>query len=59
MGMQREAPMSPSLKTVCSWCKRVVVDGPAEPVTHGICPVCEVEFRRQLKASLAGVARAR
>jgi hypothetical protein len=28
------------MKTICTWCDRVLQDGPAEPVSHGICPAC-------------------
>jgi hypothetical protein len=37
----RERP----LRKVCAWCDVVLVDGPAEPVTHGICTRCVERMR--------------
>jgi len=31
------------LKTVCAWCGRTLKEGPAYPVSHGICPECRAE----------------
>lgn len=28
------------LKVVCAWCSAVMVEGPAHPVSHGMCPGC-------------------
>ena len=43
--------------TVCAWCKRIKKDGnwiyeePAENamLTHGVCPECAVELRKQIR----------
>lgn len=35
--------MAPRIRTVCSWCKAILVDAPPGPegeVTHGICEAC-------------------
>jgi hypothetical protein len=45
-----------SLTKICAWCKRVQVNGVYKedcrktyrfPITHGICPDCEVKFRAE------------
>lgn len=28
------------MKVVCSWCQRVISEGPDGPASHGICPDC-------------------
>ncbi|MEI8233812.1 MAG: hypothetical protein WCH57_03905 [Verrucomicrobiota bacterium] len=28
------------MKLICAWCKKVIRDGPEEPISHGICPEC-------------------
>ncbi len=28
------------MRTLCAWCGKVLVDGPEEAVSHGICPDC-------------------
>lgn len=28
------------MKVICAWCQRLLRDGPAEPVSHGICSTC-------------------
>lgn len=28
------------IKTLCAWCNVILKDGPAAPVSHGICPAC-------------------
>lgn len=34
----------PALKVVCAWCATVMVDGPPEPISHGICETCIPKF---------------
>lgn len=51
--------MNASVKTICMTCRVTLKDGPEFPVSHGICPKCEAEWRRQAKALLAGMAKAR
>ncbi len=29
------------MKLVCAWCKKIIKDGPPEPVSHGICDTCK------------------
>ncbi len=28
------------MKVVCAWCRKVMKDGPDNPVSHGICEAC-------------------
>ena len=35
------------MKLVCAWCKKVIRDGPDEPVSHGVCPECARRVTRQ------------
>lgn len=28
------------MKTICAWCKDLLVAGPSQPVSHGICENC-------------------
>lgn len=45
-----------TIKTVCAWCNVVLKDGPAEPVSHGICEPCEKKhFPDESTASAAPV----
>ncbi len=32
--------MSNKMKVVCAWCKKVIKQGDAYPVSHGICEDC-------------------
>lgn len=32
------------MRTVCAWCKVVMIAGPSEPTTHGICPSCAEQW---------------
>ena len=36
--------MSAELKVVCSYCKKVVREGPNDNVTHGQCKPCQDKF---------------
>lgn len=39
------------MKTICAWCGGLLADGPAHPVSHGICSACRAELET---SSLAG-----
>lgn len=41
------------LKTVCSWCNAIMVDGPPSPVSHGLCARCSSRINTELDASEA------
>ena len=30
-----------TIKVTCAWCGKVLHDGPAENISHGICDACE------------------
>lgn len=36
------------VKVICAWCKKVLKDGPEEPVSHGICEECEKKLREEV-----------
>jgi hypothetical protein len=38
-----------TIKTICAWCSRLLKDGPAHPVSHGVCPEC---FRKVMGEAL-------
>ena len=39
--------MKSGLKVVCAWCKRVIQEGTGQ-ITHGICPECLAQQRKEL-----------
>lgn len=44
---------APVLRVVCSWCKRVMFQGPpGAETTHGICQPCDDKFRAENGLSL-------
>ncbi len=43
------------MKVVCAWCKGVIKDGPAEPISHGICAECAGNMRRELSKMQAAL----
>lgn len=46
--MDTDTKPSPTLRVVCCSCKAVMVDGPADRVSHGICAACEGPYRAEL-----------
>ena len=38
------------VKVVCAYCGAVMVEGPADPVSHGICAFCELKSPAELDA---------
>lgn len=38
------------MKKVCSWCMKVIVEGPAMPLSHGTCKEC---IKKLLEADAA------
>ena len=35
------------MKKICAWCRCVLQDGPAEPVSHGICAGCAERYFKE------------
>lgn len=47
----------PPLRTICAWCRVVLVEGEgavAREVSHGICPACAEHFRVELSGCAEG-----
>lgn len=42
------------LKTICAWCGRILKEGPADPVSHGICPECRAKIWTEFLAGKGG-----
>jgi hypothetical protein len=38
------------MKTICAWCQRLMTDGPAFPVSHGMCTTCQARLEAELAA---------
>jgi hypothetical protein len=36
------------MKTQCSWCKCIIHPGPEYPISHGICPECAENLRKEI-----------
>jgi len=36
------------MKTICAWCNKVILDGPGEKLSHGICEDCEKAMAEEL-----------
>lgn len=41
------------VKIVCAWCKSVMQEGPAFPVSHGICPECKEKALREVASRVS------
>lgn len=37
------------VKVICAWCGRVLREGPAEPVSHGMCQQCSETWLRGIE----------
>lgn len=38
-----------NLKIVCSWCSKVMKEGPENKVSHGMCTDCEKKLNEELE----------
>ncbi len=45
------------MQRICAWCQRDLgtVPGPEGMVTHGMCTVCEANFRAEIRESCSAV----
>lgn len=38
------------MKVICGWCQIVITEGPAKPVSHGLCTSCCAKWNADIDA---------